>query len=334
MSNPDDTEPSSKTVQEELDKALALLVAERRANAQLRVEKDEALDRLRVRHTLQLEEAAAQLDAERKAKDEAVKKLKSVVAEINSDATLQARRHRADATATSVAPLDPDNPMVRKVGPNMLSHNTTINNCHTEITIHEEPQVLLEALLGDQTKVGNMLFQRVVGEGVAYWSFMEATKCCDLFLRMQVERQDEEEVVVGVESVDEEELESASLPDPNSTASKRFRLLLKEGTIVLRPLQFGQTLFTFTAQVDVGEVRKDAVVSLASGFLRPPIGMGSPTGMTRSTTTTGITNAITGITSRTGAAMKNVAAGEAAKASEFFCKLAKMASGALAPEGL
>ena len=36
------------------------------------------------------------------------------------------------------------------------------------------------------------------------------------------------------------ELESASLPNPHSTASKKFRLLLKEGTIVLRPLQFGQ----------------------------------------------------------------------------------------------
>jgi hypothetical protein len=36
------------------------------------------------------------------------------------------------------------------------------------------------------------------------------------------------------------ELESASLPNPHSTASKKFRLLLKDGTIVLRPLQFGQ----------------------------------------------------------------------------------------------
>ena len=35
-------------------------------------------------------------------------------------------------------------------------------------------------------------------------------------------------------------LEAVSLPNPHSTALKRFRLLLKEGTIVLRPLQFGQ----------------------------------------------------------------------------------------------
>ena len=149
-------------------------------------------------------EAVARLDAERKAKDEAVKKLTTVVAEINSDATLQARRRRADATATSVEPLDPDNPMVRKVGANVLSQNTTIHDCRFDVTIHVEPKVFLEALLGDQTKVGKMLFQKVVKKGVAYWSFMEAMKCCDLLLHMRVERQDEEEVVVRVESVDEE----------------------------------------------------------------------------------------------------------------------------------
>ena len=198
MSN--DTEPSTKTVQEELDKALALLVEERRANAQLKAEKDEA----QARHTLQLEEAVAllnaekdeataQLDAERKAKDEAVRKLTAVVAEISSDATLQARRRRADATATSVEPLDPDNPMVRKVGANVLSQNTTINDCRTDVTIHEEPQVLLEALLGEQTKVVKTLYQKIVQEGVAYWSFMVSnTKSCDILLRMWVERQDEE----------------------------------------------------------------------------------------------------------------------------------------------
>ena len=36
------------------------------------------------------------------------------------------------------------------------------------------------------------------------------------------------------------ELQSASLPNPHSTASKKLRLILKNGTIVLRPLQFGQ----------------------------------------------------------------------------------------------
>lgn len=59
--------------------AVARLDAERKTNA-------EAVARLNA----EKEEAAAHLDAERKAKDEAVRKLTTVVAEINSDATLQA----------------------------------------------------------------------------------------------------------------------------------------------------------------------------------------------------------------------------------------------------
>ena len=145
----------------------------------------------------------------------------------------------------------------------MLVKNTTTNTCVFSLVIHEVPEALLEALLGNQTKVGKMLFQKVLEEGVAYWSFMfEGTKSCDLLLRMQVVRQDEEGVLIRVESVDEEgergdegmekgmesqlicvtfaELEATSLPNPHSTASKKLRVLLKGGTIFLQPLQFGQ----------------------------------------------------------------------------------------------
>ena len=87
----------------------------------------------------------------------------------------------------------------------MLVKNTTTNTCVFSLVIHEVPEALLEALLGNQTKVGKMLFQKVLEEGVAYWSFMvETTICCDLLLRIRLERQDEEEVAVRVESVDEE----------------------------------------------------------------------------------------------------------------------------------
>ena len=86
----------------------------------------------------------------------------------------------------------------------MLVKNTTANTCVFSVDVHEVPEVFLKALLSDQPKMGKMLFQKVVEGGVAYWSFMETMKCCDLLLRMQVERQDEEEVVVKVESVDEE----------------------------------------------------------------------------------------------------------------------------------
>ena len=64
---------------------------------------------------------------------------------------------------------------------------------------------MLEAILGDQTKVGMTLYQKVVEDGVAYWSFMFTnTKSCDLLLRMRVERQDREEIIIRVTSVEEE----------------------------------------------------------------------------------------------------------------------------------
>ena len=109
-----------------------------------------------------------------------------------------------------------------------------------------------------------MLFQKVLEEGVAYWIFMfEGTKSCELLLRMRVEKRDDEEgLLIRVESVDEEgesgdevmkqgmesqltcvtfaELGATSLPNPHSTASKKLRILLKQGTIFLQPLQFGQ----------------------------------------------------------------------------------------------
>ncbi|GMI10087.1 hypothetical protein TrVE_jg4413 [Triparma verrucosa] len=308
------------------DEAASELAAERllkeAAAAQLDVERKakEANAEAVARLNAEKEEAAAQLDAERKAKDEAVRKLATVVAEINSDTTLQARRRRVDASATYIVePFDRDNSRVKRVGTNVLSESTTTHTCRTNVTIHEEPQVFVEALLGDQTKVGKMLFQKVVEEGVVYWSFMfeGMKKCCDLLLRMQVERRDEAGIVVKVKSVEEAELEAMSLSNPHSTATKKFRLLFKEGTIVLQPLPLGQTSFTFTAQVDVGEVMKDAIIASQSSFRK------STSSVTRSTTIGGITSAISGVTNSAGAAVKMVGAGdEGANAGDLFGMLA------------
>ena len=111
-----------------------------------------------------------------------------------------------DASSAHAKPLDWATPGVQKVGPNVLNENRTINNSRTDVTIHEGLEELLEALFGEQTKVGKTLYQKIVEEGVFYWSFMvDNTKSCDLLLRMRVERQDEDGVVVGVESVEEGE---------------------------------------------------------------------------------------------------------------------------------
>ncbi|GMH81573.1 hypothetical protein TrST_g8901 [Triparma strigata] len=289
--------------------------------------KEEAESELAVsrsREEAALKEKEAALREKEAALEEERKKFTAVMSQLGEEGDILRKKLRrtdgADASSAHAKPLDRATPGVQEVGPNVLTENRTINNSRTDVTIHEGLEELLEALFGEQMKVGKTLYQKIVEEGVFYWSFMvDNTKSCDLLLRMRVERQDEDGVVVGVESVEEEELEATSLPNPHSTASKKFWLPLKEGTIFLRPLQFGQTLFTFKAQVDVGEVTKDSIIASPSLFRKSPISV------TRSTTTAGITSAITGVTSSTGAAVKKLGtSGEAAMVNKLFCKLADL----------
>lgn len=223
---------SIEALQAELNEAVALLKAERAAVARL----------------------STQLAAERN-------KFEKVVSQMNEDETIQARRRALDASSAApitrtFQPLNRAAPGVEKVGKNVLSDTTTINNYRFSVEIHEEPEQFLGALLGDQTKLGKTLFQKVVEEDVVYWSFILAgsTKCCDLLLRMQVEKQGRVETIVRVASVEAVELKAPFPTSPHSTATKQLRLLLKEGTIALQSLPLGQTLFTFVALVGVGEV--------------------------------------------------------------------------------
>jgi hypothetical protein len=111
----------------------------------------------------------------------------------------------ADASPVPARPLDRVDPRVKKVGANVLSKNTTTNTSYFSVDVHETPEALLEALLSDQTRVGETLFQKVLEEGVVYWSFMiGTTKSCDVILRMRVERQDRDEISIRVNSVKEE----------------------------------------------------------------------------------------------------------------------------------
>jgi hypothetical protein len=171
-----------EALQAELKETVASLQAEREALAQLK------------------KEAVASL----RAKDEAVMKLEAVVAEINGDANLQAVRRVLDSSAATTEPLDHNNPGVTVLDNNVRSENTTISRF--SVDIHEEPQAFLKALLGDHPKVvAKRLFQKVLEEGVLYWSFMAGNnKSCDLLLRLCVERQDEEEIFIRVTAVEEE----------------------------------------------------------------------------------------------------------------------------------
>lgn len=100
-----------------------------------------------------------------------------------------------------------------------------------------------------------------LAECVAYLSFLiDQTKSCDLLLNFKVKRRSDG-VTIKVSSADPSQL-AAALPTPHPTTSKNFRLLLKDGVIVLRPLPLGQTSFTVTAKVMLGEVRTDDTVAI------------------------------------------------------------------------
>ncbi|GMH84286.1 hypothetical protein TrVE_jg7727 [Triparma verrucosa] len=295
------------------------------------VESELAAERLAKETALREKEAALRENTALREKEAALEEQKkifsAVMARLEKEGdALQKKLRRPDGADSSSAPAETLNratPGVKKVG-DVLSENTTINNCRTNVTIHEDPKVLLEAILSDQMKVGKMLYQKTVEEGIFYWNFMVSnTKSCDILMSMRVERQDEDRVVVRAESVEEEGLEASSLPNPHSTASKKLRLLLKEGKIILQPLQFGQTSFTFMGQVDVGEVAKDAATAPTSSFRRSKT----------SKSTGDNTSAVTGVTSSTGAAVKILGAGtEADKATELFCRLANLFYGRLKKE--
>ncbi|GMH91808.1 hypothetical protein TrVE_jg14395 [Triparma verrucosa] len=259
------------------------------------------------------DEAEAELREKDAALEEQKRKFSSVISRLKEGGEALKQETLKPVKSVVAKPLDQDTPGVEKVGANVLSKITTTNTCSFGVTIHEEPAMFLEALVGDQAKVvGKMLFQKVVEEDVVYWSFtIGNNRPCELLLRMRVERrQNEDEIIIRISSVDEEELGPTSLPNPHSTATKKLRLLLQEGTIILRPLPFGQTSFSFTAQVDVREVTGDA----------------SPAGTTIGKTTSGNARQTTVQVIR----KKNVAvkmlgsSSEAGKTSSLFCNLAEM----------
>ena len=178
-------------------------------------------------------------------------------------------------------PLDRFDPDVQQVG-KVLKKYTITSNCSFSTIIHVPPSELISALTGDHTShvTNKMLYQEVIkrlsdGETIAFWSYMiDQVKSCDLALRLKVERSDDDEITIRVSSVREEgenerrntfsctanpsnlptpsDLEE-TLPNPHPTATKKLRLLLNNGTILLRKLPFGQTSFTFTLRLKLAK---------------------------------------------------------------------------------
>ncbi|GMH53091.1 hypothetical protein TL16_g01370 [Triparma laevis f. inornata] len=287
-------------LREEKDEAVAKV-------AQVNAEKDEAIAKL----TAEKKETVVKLANEREAER---KQFENVIAELNKDETLQNKRQLLENSYTTTThPLDCDDPGI-KFNNNVLTETT--NSCRFSVSIHEEPEAFLDALMKDktETEISKTLYQKVIQDErvrdsrvVVYWSFMVGkNKACDLLLRLLLEKKDENEIVIRAVSVDEEELETTILPNPHPHATKKFRLLLNAGAILLRPLPFGQTSFTFTARVQIGEGRKDLIVKAPSAGI-----MALKTGLN-----------VTAVTGNKGISQKLGFSFEGAKADQLFFKIA------------
>ncbi|GMH69388.1 hypothetical protein TL16_g05146 [Triparma laevis f. inornata] len=148
------------------------------------------------------------------------------------------------------------------------------------LNIHEVPNDFLTCLLGDHPNINSSsVHQEVIDSKedgdtlltTVCWSFfIDPTKKCEMFLRLQVAKnkreggRDDDEIRIDVSSVeiDEDKLalrRKTRAPSPHAPKRKTtktirtFRLLLQRGVILLRTLPFKQTSFTFRAEVGLGK---------------------------------------------------------------------------------
>ncbi|GMH56674.1 hypothetical protein TrST_g10865 [Triparma strigata] len=127
------------------------------------------------------------------------------------------------------------------------------------MSIHEELAGVLASLMASSSGTDSDKLQQKVlknspqnKEAIVFWSLVDQNKDFNLLLRLVVERQDAAETRITVTSVGEEDLDDKCLPVPPPAADRAFWLFL-DGTIILRPLELGQTSFTLIAQVKIRE---------------------------------------------------------------------------------
>ncbi|GMH95294.1 hypothetical protein TL16_g13121 [Triparma laevis f. inornata] len=214
----------------------------------------------------EFKELVARLEAENKS---LLSQLTAANSKLNAaQSTLRAAK-KVDLRWDALRSEDPD---VIQGKDDMLIKTTIVNNCTLSIKIHEEPDDFFKALSG-RSHVGACkgLYQDVLKvveedvEYILYWSIMfDVTKCCDIFMRFKVEKREKDEIKIQVTFVDaNKEIDEYDLPvHPHPNAAKYYRLLLNKGDISLRYAQFGQTIFSFTAEVGIEHVQRDKVDNL------------------------------------------------------------------------
>lgn len=119
-----------------------------------------------------------------------------------------------------------------------------------------------------------------------------------LRLKILTKTKNGEEIRLLASSVEESELETITLPtNPHTNVtSAKVHLLINDGMIILRKCPYGQTEFTYTAQVNLGRVRKEEPTLM-------PVTL-SPSIKAIKTAVTGITSEVSKSSSRSGAAGK------------------------------
>ncbi|GMH74830.1 hypothetical protein TrST_g5935 [Triparma strigata] len=95
------------------------------------------------------DEAEAELREKDAALEEQKRKFSSVISRLKEGGEALKQETLKPVKSVVAKPLDQDTPGVEKVGANVLSKITTTNTCSFGVTIHEEPAMFLEALVGD-----------------------------------------------------------------------------------------------------------------------------------------------------------------------------------------
>ncbi|GMH79638.1 hypothetical protein TL16_g08210 [Triparma laevis f. inornata] len=142
---------------------------------------------------------------------------------------------------------------------NVLAHHTTTNNCSFNVKIHTPPDTFLDALQGNQPNTGEQE-SAAKAKADAQAKIEEEKKNAKKMSMMQKI----DTMGKDFHAANSSYYSDASLPNLHPTAAKNFRLLLSSGTITLQRLPYGQTSFTFSTQLTLGEVKKKGISSSSS----------------------------------------------------------------------
>ncbi|GMH90953.1 hypothetical protein TL16_g11919 [Triparma laevis f. inornata] len=236
----------------------------------------------------------AALHAELKAKAVEIAQLKAEKAELLTLSPQPKQNHSSSSSIPPTSPKTPTNPFSplsptsklsshtshpstfstssphvrasRQKGSNTLSQNTITNNCIFNVSIHTPPLQFFSDLLGSQMSNSDSksLYQEVLESHatskIVYWSFTFSQKNqCDLLLRLTPSPQPNNTIEILVTSITEDDLEPCTvIPEPHvRIVGRRFRLRLNNGVMKVEDLEFGQSSFTFMAEVELLEVDID-----------------------------------------------------------------------------